>query len=142
MSKKYNIPKNARIYIDANICIYWLEDNMKYSERIQHLFQAIEISHAQIYTSKITISECLFWIYKNNREVLKDIYDTFFESCELINIDDDIVKNAPLVWVKYSLKLIDAIHMTSAEKYNCNIFITNDKKISSHTIQILQLSEL
>jgi len=135
-----------RIYVDANIIIYFVEGWAGAQENIARLFSHAEEKGMRLITSEITVSECLYGAYKAERSELVERYREIFseiEAFELVPVEFGICERAAKVGAANGLKLIDAIHVTSALKTACDVFVTNDKGIrSSADLCVVQLADL
>ena len=47
----------------------------------------------------------------------------------LVDLTRSIIKRAALLGSELNMKLIDAIHVATAEALQCNVFLTNDRGI-------------
>lgn len=71
-------------------------------------------------------------------EIFQDI-DIF----SLVPVERDILERAARIGAEQKLKLIDAIHVTSAIETGCDVLVTNDKGIrSTPDLTLVQLTEL
>ena len=83
------------------------------------------------------------WVYKHNLTRENDFVE-YFQNTDIISlfpISSDYFYEAAKLWSE-NINLFDALHLVTASQNSGDIFLTNDKKIQSQQIHILQLSEL
>lgn len=136
----------SRLYLDANVIIYFLEENTDFWNKVEQVFQECEANNIQLLTSDITVCECLMRPYKDGNYALIALYEQFFQSTsKTVNIapvETSILLETPKIASDTKLKTIDAIHLATAEFYSCDALLTNDKAFrSSEMVQIFQLSQ-
>ena len=135
-----------KVYFDTNIFIYMLEDLEPMKEYTERLLSRIEEQNSVIFTSELTIAECLVKPKECGNLELERIYLdqlTQNKNISLQSIDRKILIEASRIRAEEKLKLPDSIHMATALHCNCNHFITNDKKIrSALKPQIVHLNDV
>jgi predicted nucleic acid-binding protein len=140
-----DITRARKIYIDANIIIYFIEGAAVFRESVIELFRHTEEHNIPIMTSEISIGECLYGAYKRKNEAIADKYREIFHEIgmfHLIPVEQEIAERAAKVGAENGLKLIDAIHFTSALDVGCKVFVTNDRGIkSAEGLKVVQLFE-
>ena len=138
----------SRLYLDTNLFIYFLEESTLFADKVEKVFNICEKENISVFTSEITITECLIGAYKKENLLLIEKYKDFFqEVSEIINIipiSSEILWDIPKVKAQSFLKLIDRLHITTAISCVCDGFLTNDKKIlvSDEMINVFVLSEM
>jgi predicted nucleic acid-binding protein len=100
----------------------------------------------ELFTSEITVTECLVGAYKKKNTALIEKYEAFFksvsEAVNIVPVDSHILWEVPKLAGDSNLKLVDSIHVMSAVFCGCDGFLTNDKAIGSDKLNIMLLSEL
>lgn len=139
----HSLANISRLFIDANIIIYFIEKNPVYYDKIQEIFLYCYQNNIEICSSEISIWECLVWNYKYNfgRE---DQFEAYFQNSDVIAlfpIQQEYLYDAAKLWAK-NINLFDALHVVTAIKNGWDAFLTNDKKMKTDTITILQLSDI
>jgi len=141
-----SLRRAARTYIDSNIFIYFVEKAVPRFEATERLFSLLRQSGSTVYTSDIAAAECLYRPCRDGNDRLAGIYLELFETggdVLRVPLDYDLIKHAAGIGGKLGIKLIDAIHLASAMAVGCEIFVTNDKGISTPKgLEIVQLSRL
>jgi predicted nucleic acid-binding protein len=135
-----------RLYVDANIFIYFVEGDGAERETVTALFVEAAEWDVQLVTGEISIAECLRGALKHGDEAAASAYRHLLSNSditELVTADPVLYEYAALAGYTFSLKLIDAIHVASAVIGDCDGLLTNDKGIRGPEIlKIIQLSNL
>lgn len=122
-----------RIYLDANVFIISVEGGGEVTERLHELLALIENGAAQACTSDLTIAELLVAPYRNGDEALASTYLDMVsanEALRLAPVDrDTLISAARLRSRDATLKLPDAIHIASAERCDCGVFLSCDQRV-------------
>lgn len=146
MARTEILAGRQRIYIDANIFIYFVEGDGAERETATDLFVEAAESGVRLITSEISIAECLRGVIGQTDPTAAQIYRDLFSNgsiVELVAADPVLYEYAALAGSLFSLKLIDAIHLASATMANCDAFLTNDKGIRGpETLPIIRFSDL
>jgi predicted nucleic acid-binding protein len=128
------ITAQSKLYIDTNIFIYFIERVDPFYQPIKQIFAHISDVGATIYTSEITIAECLHKPYRSGDRQLIGIYELLFErsnDVKLIELSGPLAKRAAEIGAPLGLRLIDSIHYVSALAQGCTFFISSDAKFKS-----------
>ena len=128
-----DFPAQARIYVDSNIWIYFLEGHPAFAPEVRALFLAADKASARLLTSEIAIAECLIKPAKDRDQLKIAAYDTLFTRpvVEILPIDGALTRRAALAGGALGLKLVDAIHYVSALEAGCGYFLTGDSRFRS-----------
>lgn len=141
-----DVSSASRIYADSNTLIYLVEGSPEFLPFAEKLFRYAGEQGITLVTSEITIAECLHGAHKQGSEALAEEYREVFRDMDvfdLIPVAREILERAAKIGAEQKLKLIDAIHVTSAIESGCDVFVTNDRGIkSTPDLKIVQLSEL
>ena len=144
MSKK--LQDISRLYLDTNIFIYFLEGNRKFNDAVERVFQICEEFDIAVFTSEITVTECLVGPYKQKNTELIQKYELFFQNTggaiSVVPVESRILLETPMNAAMFGLKLVDAIHVTTALACSCDGFLTNDDGIGplNNDLSVLYLS--
>jgi len=120
-----------RIYLDTNIFIQAFENA---ESRLVEMF-CIEPpdSQALLITSELTLAELLVHPYRSKDDRLLSLYENWTTSNDILNVgalDRETLKRAALLRSQNSwLKLPDAIHVSTAMRFECSHFLTSDKRL-------------
>jgi predicted nucleic acid-binding protein len=133
------------LYLDSNILIYLVEGNVELGDLVLAAFREIENNNIVLYTSEITVTECLNGAYRAGLEELAQKYLELLSSEEfiiLLPVDSDVCIEASRIGAEHRLKTVDSIHLASATLAGCQALLTNDGGFkSTKNVQTIQLSE-
>ena len=135
----------ARVYIDANILIYYVEKVAGWREAAGLLFDALIAGDSDIVTSEMSFGECLYQPMRDKNHGLVALYDDFLggEEIRRVPVNLDIIRAAASLAGESGLKLIDAIHVATAIDAGCAFFVTNDSRIRSMSrLRVVRLAEI
>lgn len=129
----------ARIYIDSNIFISFLEGMPEKSETLRPLFEKLRERRGVAVTSELTLAEVLIGPAKNRNPLLRRAYldlIVFGDYFELWPISRDVLYESVRLRVVHKgthdklLRLPDAIHLVSAIQTRCRFFVSDDMGIN------------
>lgn len=134
-----------RLYIDTNAFIFFLDRHVKYFPVVAPIFEACFSQKAFAITGGLAIAEVMVHPYRNGDVVLIANIKNFFSQKNFLMIaehDNELLDMAAMLAGQRQMKLIDAIHVVTAQKNGCRYFLTNDHGIkSSETLEVIQLED-
>ena len=125
----------SRLYVDANILIALAEGSDDDSNLLLALIKHPDPQQPRfLCTSELSLSELLPRPFREKRDDLIAIYDSWTQQqnpwLEVAPISRQILWNAAILRAVHgSLKLPDAIHLTTALSLRCSHFLTADLRI-------------
>lgn len=134
-----------RVYLDANILIYAIEDVAEFSAPVRLVFAGIDRGDFSAVTSELSLAECLTKPLLDNRRDIVQTYLAAFETrrwFSAIPVDRATLIEAAEIRTGKPLKLPDAIHVATARRAACNAILTNDQRLRSAGIPIRLLAEI
>lgn len=126
------IEKAENIYIDTALFIYLFEENEAFFAQAKKVFEAAIEQGSIVTNSVIVIAELL-----SKKEIqtelpvkvlLKNSYYNL-PNLKLVSVDRIISEHAADLRATYNIALPDAIHLSTAILEDCQLFVTNDKKL-------------
>lgn len=133
----------TRLYLDANIFIRLFEGNDELSDALSTLLLTSRSNgNPFLTTSEFTLAELLVVPYRNADDHLIQLYDNWTlpnSHIEVRPIHRSVLWYAAVLRSQYpTLKLPDAIHVSSAIGFRCSHILTADKRLAdiyelSHT---------
>jgi predicted nucleic acid-binding protein len=118
-----------RLYVDTNVFIYAFESDDARAERLRMLLSTLR-PQPFLATSELTLSETLAGAYRQSDESLIEIYSHWTTTNPYIEVGPvtrDVLWAAAILRSQTpSLKLPDAIHLTTAFTLGCSHFLTGD----------------
>ena len=135
----------SSLYINSNILIYLVEGNVELRERVLAAFNEMETHHITLYTSEITVTECLNGAYRAGTEELAHHYLELMATEDFITllpVDFDVCIEAARLGAVHRLKTVDSIHLATATLAGCQALLSNDGGFrSTKDVEAIQLSE-
>jgi len=117
-----------RVYLDANVFIYAMEQLEPWCHVAQSLLTMIDHGDMQCITSESTLAECLIKPIRRNQPENVLAFERAFEpedNFEVLPIGRPILKQAAEFRALTALKLPDAIHAATAVVGGCSVIVTN-----------------
>lgn len=135
-----------RVYLDAAPLIYFTENRANYMEKMSYIFRLIYQEQVLIITSVITISECLTKPLELDDQATIAAYNELFETSyrmALVDVDREIARISATMRAAHDLRTPDSLHIATALREACNVFLTNDIRLKRITdLRVLVLDEL
>lgn len=122
----------AKVYLDTNCFIYFLEKHPVFSPVILPVFEAAMKGDYQIITSELTLAELLVRPYQLGRSDIAMTYREFLVDAEIVMLTPislNVLDKAAAIRAAHKTALPDAIHIATAVEVHCDVFMTNDRKM-------------
>ena len=134
------------VFLDTSPIIYLIESNPLFYPKLSS-YLAISIKNdVPILTSVISIAEFGVKPKKINKlELIEDLEQMLSVlQIKVVDINLETAEISSSLRAKYqSLKSFDALQLASAISNNCNVFVTNDKRLKTITeINVLTMDDL
>jgi len=137
--------QGQRVYIDTNIFVYFLERHEQYFEVVLPFFQLFNEGRSLAYTGDAAVAETLYKPYQVDDLLRVNEFKTFFSDDEFITVLPHTTKVFELtaeIAPKQRMKMIDALHYSTAIMAGCQFLLTNDAGFqSSPRIEVIQLRD-
>lgn len=122
-----------RVYLDTNVFVRLLEGNDSLSSMIGQVFFIGRGSEPRVVTSELTLAETLVIPHRDQDTSLIAIYSNWIvqsEFLEVASINRGVLLFASLLRAQYpSLKLPDAIHVSTAMGTRCTHILSGDRRL-------------
>jgi predicted nucleic acid-binding protein len=129
----------SRVFWDSNLFIYLLEDSGPLSERVVNLRKSMLRRRDELVTSTITLGEVLVHPTRNNRPDIANAYEQeITQGARLIPFDIDAARLFAAIRCDKTIKAPDAIQLACAAQARCDLFITNDDRLSGKIVPGIQ----
>jgi predicted nucleic acid-binding protein len=121
----------GKVYVDSNILIYYADGSSKFQLPARSILRTLKGDSAELISSEITVGECLRGAYRSDPEFADTFLQTLLDKdfITLIPVAFPVIKRAAFLGAELNMKLLDAIHVATAESLGCDIFLTNDRGI-------------
>ncbi|MXY46279.1 MAG: type II toxin-antitoxin system VapC family toxin [Chloroflexi bacterium] len=131
MSVIYGVVRanRLRIYLDASPVIYAVERVAPYFDYLETL---LFISGNTLVASELTRLEARVKPVREGNRLLISQFDAFFGQTvdEIAPLTREVMDKATLIRAQYGFRTPDAIHLGAAMTSRCDVFLTNDDRIS------------
>jgi uncharacterized protein len=131
----------SRIYWDAMLFIYWVEENPQFGGRIDAIWKRMQDRRDELVTGALTLGEVLAGAYKRgaSRERIQDVRE-MMESVvsTMIPFSDATAEIFAQVKGTMGVASADAIHFACAASVGTDLFLTNDRKLLGKVIPGIQ----
>lgn len=132
--------------IDTAPYIYYVENHPIYVDKVDAIFQQVESMSIDLYSSSIVLTEVLMKPIKLDDKALINAYNMLLTDTDLLSlipVTQEIASQAAYLRAKYNLRTPDALHITTAIKFGCKAFLTNDTGLKRvKELQVILLDEL
>ncbi len=116
-----------RIYLDANIVIYIVE-NTPNAPQVRAYLQGQ--AQSVLCSSNLAVMECLVRPLRQGNQPLQQRFLGFFQSLEIIPARRAIFVCAAKIRASTRLRTPDALHLAFANYRQCDVFLTGDAQIA------------
>ena len=126
--------RNARVYVDTNLFIYYFENNPQFVEKIDNFFKESIEKNVVLICSELLYLELLVVPFKdkNNKAIsLYENIENYIPNLNLIPISKEILVSASKIRASYKYKSPDAIHLSTAKAEKCQTYYGSDKNLKS-----------
>ena len=130
----------SRVFLDTNIFIYYYEDAGLMTTLTRSLLERLDQRGDQIVTSTLTIGELLVHPLRVGNDKLAALYEQVLQppSIEIIAFDRVCANAFARIRLDKTIKPPDAIQLASAAIARCDLFLTNDSRLTGKIIPGVQ----
>ena len=121
-----------KIFLDTTPIIYFLDEDINFGEKVEHLFGEFIEKKCPMATSTITCTEYLTYPYRTGNTEKINVFFEFLTDCnvQIHPIDISIAKKAAQLRARYKdFKTMDCLQLATAFLQQCDLFLTNDKQL-------------
>ena len=120
------------IYLDSNIVIYLVEQPGQFGPRASARITALAAAGDRMVVSDLTRLECRANPVATGDHVTLAQYDAFFSQGveRVMPLSTAVVDRATRICGQYRFKTPDALHLAAAVEAGCQVFLTNDARLS------------
>jgi len=122
----------SRIFLDTNFFIYLIEGTGPRAVRARYLLRAFSTRKDEVLTSVMTLGEMLVMPLRNNDHALAQQYRRIFrgQGITLLPFLESAAEAFARIRIDKKIKAPDAIHLATAGTAGCDLFLTNDERLS------------
>ena len=131
---------SRRIFFDTNLFIYLLENDGELGARVSDIVQLMSERQDELLTSTLTLAEVLVKPFATGDQAWADQYEKLLSTPGLSMLSFD--RGAARIYARLrqdkSIKPPDAIQLSCAASAKCDLFITNDDRLSRKVVPGIQ----
>ena len=118
-----------RIYIDSAPLIYLVEDVAPHASVLESRLSAPDITQV---CSELSRMECRVKPIRDEEDDLLAAFDSYFSHIitEVIPLSRQVIDRATELRARYRFRTPDAIHLAAAIIGGCDLFLSNDHRLS------------
>ena len=122
----------SRIFLDTNLFVYLLEDEGERGVRATEILKEISMRGDEVLTSTLTLGELLVRPLEADDLALADRYRKTLSgpTVQLISFNEDAAEKYARVRKDRGIKAPDSIQLATAAAAGCDLFITNDDRLT------------
>lgn len=135
-----------RVYLDANVFIYFLGGSSQWAPAAGTLLAAARDGQLRAVTGEAVIAEVMVGPYRQRDPLhIRSVREFFAQPgfLEIVSHSDKSWDDAAMLRGTMGMPMIDALHIATAAEARCDVLVTNDQRMQSALgVEVLVLSEL
>jgi predicted nucleic acid-binding protein len=130
----------SRIYWDAMLFIYWLEDRPHLAERVDRIRSRMQQRRDELITSALTFGEVLAGPYRRGLPQLAEKTRGQLRSMvsEVVPFTLETTDHYARIRGSFGIKPANAVHLACAAQARTDLFLTNDTALLGKVIPGIQ----
>jgi predicted nucleic acid-binding protein len=130
----------SRVFLDTNIFIYFIEDEGKLGRMAFELFEKLSKRRDEVLTSTLTLGEILTQPMRLGRHDLVSRYEEALNATgvRMLSFDRTAAREYARVRRDKTIRAPDALQLSVAASSGCDLFVTNDKQLTTKLIPGIQ----
>lgn len=130
----------SRIFFDTNLFIYLLEDSGERGARVSSIVERLSERGDDLLTSALTLAEVLVKPASVGDTVWAERYEKLLNTpgVSVLSFDRSCARIYAQIRQDKSVKPPDAIQLACAASARCDLFITNDERLSRKLVPGIQ----
>jgi predicted nucleic acid-binding protein len=130
----------SRVFLDSNLFIYQLEDLGPRGNRANFIFERLSLRKDTVLTSTLTVGEVLVKPIRTGNRALEAKYRELLREPQVRVLAFDRAAGEIFARVRQdrTIKAPDAIQLATAASAGCDLFITNDDRLTTAHVPGIQ----
>ncbi|MBI3666271.1 MAG: PIN domain-containing protein [Acidobacteria bacterium] len=130
----------SRIFWDTNLFVYLIEGHSEFAQKVFALGERMNERGDQLCTSTLTLGEVLVKPLQEGKQDLAEKYEEALASAAvlLLPFDRPCARLYARLRQDKTLRAPDAIQLACAARAGCDLFITNDDRLSRKMVPGIQ----
>ena len=130
----------SRVFFDTNLFIYFLEDDGERGARVTEILERLSERQDELLTSTFTLAEVLVKPFAAGDEAWASRYEKLLNTPGVVMVPFD--RSCARIYARLrqdrAVKAPDAIQLSCAASAKCDLFITNDERLSRKLVPGIQ----
>jgi len=130
----------SRVFFDTNLFIYFLEDDGERGARVTEILERLSERQDELLTSTFTLAEVLVKPLAAGDEAWASRYEKLLNTPGVVMVPFD--RSCARIYARLrqdrAVKAPDAIQLSCAASAKCDLFITNDERLSRKLVPGIQ----
>lgn len=126
------MPEINRVFLDATPIIYYVQQNEHFFEKVRRIFVFLNENYFDFIASDVVTAEARVHAYRYNKTDWLNNFDNLMNllNVKIIHTSEEIAIKTSQIRAKYkSFETPDAFNLATAVLSDCEIFLTNDKRL-------------
>jgi predicted nucleic acid-binding protein len=130
----------SRIFFDTNLFIYMFEDNGARSGRVRWILERMSARRDELLTSTLTLAEVLVKPLSFGDIALAERYEKLLSGpgVSVLPFDRSCARIYAQLRQDKTLKAPDVVQLACASNARCDLFITNDERLTTKIVPGIQ----
>ena len=130
----------SRVFLDTNIFIYLIEDEGELGKKALGLLERLTARRDLVYTSTLTLGEVLTVPLAQGDAKLAQLYEEKLASpgMHILDFDRAAARLYARIRLDRTIKAPDAMQLSMAAAARCDLFVTNDDRLSRKVVEGIQ----
>src|SRR5579884_235376 len=124
-----------QVYCDSCILAYFYDHTGPFNLRAATRLTALAAAGDRLAVSDLVRLECRITPVRAGDRAKLAVFDAFFGRPDVraVPITTPVFARATLIWATHRFKLADSLHLAAAAEAGCDLFLTNDTRLSAFT---------
>lgn len=130
----------SKVFLDTNIFIYLIEGQGSLAQKAGELLDRLTLRRDHVVTSALTLGELLAKPIAQGATRLADEYEQALTSpgVEVLDFNRAAARLYARIRQDKSIKAADAMQLATAAAARCDLFVTNDDRLSKKLVDGIQ----
>lgn len=130
----------SRVYFDSNLFLYAFEGHEEFSPVVATIWKRMRARGDVLLASALTFGEVMVRPLASGNDVLARRYERAFASARVEIVPFDLAGARRFAEIRSdnAIRPADAIHLACAASARCDLFITNDDRLSRKYVPGIQ----
>lgn len=132
MTTRLDDLRGRRVYLDANVLIYFLDGTPKRAVEAAAVLRAAADGAFRAVTGDAAVAQVMVGPYRNGDPLVIRAVREFFRQPRLLEVlshSAPVFDDAAMLRATQEMPYIDALHIATAAAAGCDAIVTNDKRM-------------